>query len=247
MSLWEQQKISELEIENRRLRERLRENEEEEDRRKHRENVARREAMLYQLGKKYDTLPYIVPIDEKTEVLDQLFMKQVESKTDKTIIKRGSLSSLWEHPNFQRTDEKREMLIKSPNPFALYVLVKDPETPSKLLYEVFDIVIQAEYEKWGRLPIKYIINHKNFKMEKSVAQNKMSEAKNIFARLIVAKDETVSNDILNKMLVQVGIQRSDYQKKIDTAEMSPMSWEMRKAELASLEKSIKANPNFQQI
>lgn len=236
MSSWDKERIRELESE-RTSQERF-ENEE-----MWWATRAQREHLMYWLGKKCYGLPYIVPIDEKPEVLDKLFLKQVKSKTNETITQRGDLSSLWEHPNFQRTDEKREMLIKSPNPVALYVLVKDQETPSKLVNEVFEIALQSQ-KGWPTM--EAIISHKNFQMEKSIIQKKMSEAKNISARIMVARDETVSKDILNKMLLQLESQRSDYQNKQDIGEISPLHWEMRKAELAYLEKSIKENPNFQQ-
>lgn len=161
---------------------------------------------------KYPSVRELVVKDAQAdkENLDRVFLAAVAGKEENT-----KIDSIWNHPNFQKTDEKRQMLIKTGNLDYIAILVRDTETSSPLLNEL----IRTNNMVYGLVNIA--VKNKSFKMEEETREL-LSNCAERLVRLIVARDEGSSSKILNKMLRA----------------------EMKRWDKEDIIESILANPNF---
>jgi len=121
--------------------------------------------------------------------LDEIFKIEIEGCA-------GNVKTVWKHPNFQRTDEKRKMLSKLNDMYMRIIPAADFESSSKFLNEQIGIEMQG-YEQYT--VIKAILNNHNLKLkEKYRKMLANSNWRNI--RILVVNKGGCSSIFLNEML-----------------------------------------------
>ena len=132
--------------------------------------------------------------DEKTSsnTLDEIFKVETEIYGN-----AQNIVALWNHPNFEKNDEKRKTLATSDSWEIRKIATEDEESSSKLLNEMYRNEIQGEYNEEI---IEAILYNPNFQMEKETLKV-LAKSKKWEDRLEAAKydGEETSSEFLNEM------------------------------------------------
>lgn len=130
--------------------------------------------------------------ESSSESLSEIFKRETQSLTHSDMIKQ-----IWEHQNFEKDDEKLNVLMKSQNDELIIAVVGDESVSSDLLNKI----IVDTIKKSGHNEIIYTaIENSNFQMGNET-RIKLAESKQWGYREIAAKDERCTDAFLKQMLI----------------------------------------------
>lgn len=175
------------------------------------------------------------------------FEEYLEESSEELFIRilKGDIEAdiwtLWGCPDFKGTDEKRRLIL-SEYPGAWEVLIKDKETPSDILNELFDKLL---LKKVANGQVQELLAHPNFEMDEE-KRKKMSKAADVFVRFIVVEDPKTSNDILNEMLITEVERIKKEQQQQENMDRNQLNWSnFTVSRYMEMVEKIKKHPNFQ--
>ena len=170
--------------------------------------------------------------DEKTSsnTLDEIFKVETEIYGN-----AQNIVALWNHPNFEKNDEKRKTLATSDSWEIRKIATEDEESSSKLLNEMYRNEIQGEYNEEI---IEAILYNPNFQMEKETLKV-LAKSEEWDDRLEAAKydGEETSSEFLNEMY-RNEIQ-GEHDEDVILAILNNTKFQMEKETLKVLAKSKK--------
>lgn len=137
----------------------------------------------------------LVVKDEECEVaiLDEIFRIETEIYKDS-----GNLWLIWNHPKFQKTDEKKKKLLESDSAEIRKLLAQDKESSSEMLNKLLCNELQNETCSRAYV-VDTILDNPKFQVEEETLKV-LSKSKYLDHQLYVAKREDVSSELLNEML-----------------------------------------------
>jgi len=130
--------------------------------------------------------------ESSSKSLDEIFKIEIQSFSHRDII-----SLLWQHPNFEKNDEKFNIIMKSSKGDLIFVLAEDEKISSELLNQ---IILDTIKRSGDDDIIHTAIKNPNFKMGNET-RIKLAESQHWEYRQIAAKEERCSEAFLNQMLV----------------------------------------------
>lgn len=149
----------------------------------------------------YDSIRQLVIENEesKSSSLDEIFMVEIQTDERGTVTRFAiaRLNLIWNHVNFQKSDEKRNMLLKSNIEEIKIIVAEDPESSSDLLNQ---IVLDEVKNDGFQSVVEAATNNPNFKMGHE-ARIRLAESKKWFFRKMAAESKDASSKFLEQMLI----------------------------------------------
>jgi len=168
----------------------------------------------------YTSVQRLVVEEEETtsQILDEMLEIKLNNERCDSI-----LPLIWEHPNFQKTDEKRQRLAKAKNEEICQIVAKDEDSSSQFLNQMLRDKMQ---EKMVLRTIVAILRNTKLQLEKET-EEQFTKVKANWKIKEEAVKRIKSSSTLNQL----------YRKELDEYNY----WENSEAVLDAIEK----NENFQ--